>query len=161
MRKLLSLALPLLLASCAAHTPAPSEWSGTLWGKAVTWRIVAPGSIQSPPGRHFVGYATSDLLAGTCLVEVDAAALVRAPETVPHLVAHEVGHCAQGWFLLLGLPRPDLGEYYAGYLEGWAETYALAYLRACGSSLAPLGWNDGRPAACAAPPDPREVRAAF
>lgn len=160
MRRLLPLLA--LLTSCSAfHAPAPSEWTSTVHGMAITWRLVTPGSIAGPPGHQYAGYATSSPLERACRVELDAGVLVRAPELVPHLAAHEVGHCMQGRFLLPGLPRPDLGPYYASGMEGWAETYALAYLAACGPSLAPLGWADPRPADCEHPPDPRTVRAAL
>lgn len=47
------------------------------------------------------------------------------------------------------------GEYYRPAVEGFAESYARAYIAACGDNLAPLGYGSGP--ACVLP-DPRTVR---
>ena len=77
------------------------------------------------------------------------------------VAAHEVGHCFQFRYLLPGIPRPDLGSYTASGAEGFAETYARAYLAACGDSLRPLGWADLGVPSCDEAPDPRAVAAAY
>lgn len=148
----LVLLLALLLTACGVTAPPrdTGQWTTTTHGVTVTWRYVAPGSLGK-----YSGWATY-LPAGTsCVVDLDPAL---SDGQLARVAAHEYGHCAQARYLLPGIPRPDLGSYYATGTEGYAETYALAYLAACGYSLRPLGWTDRREPSCDTAPDPRTIR---
>lgn len=159
MKRALLLLTTLALVACGGAPPVPSgpdlkpQWAATVRGVPVTWEIVQPGSLgrlDGDPNGPVVG-ARAHMGARPCRIEIDTAA-TRADMAL--YAAHEVGHCLQAFYKLPGIPRPDLGPYFAGGTEGFAETYALAYKAACGDSLEPLGWKDARVATCTLAPDP-------
>lgn len=157
------LPLLLILAACAptppptppgSPTPEP-RWTATVRGVPLVWEIVAPGALGllygtvGPPvgGRAHMGERP-------CRVALDVEA---TRGEWARYAAHEAAHCLQVALRLPGRTRPDLGAYYADPAEGFAETYARAYVRTCGESLRPLGWRDARVPTCAAAPDPRAI----
>lgn len=176
MRKITLIALLALLMTACTVTPddppappgppvnvilAPErdtgQWVTTVHGVTVTWRATAPGTANRDnhdPKLFFVGWASSAVGSKTCVVDID---LVNARREQARIAAHEYGHCAQATYNLPGIPRADLGSYYAAPGEGYAETYAQAYLEACGNSLKPLGFQDFAVPTCAEAPDPRTV----
>ena len=155
MRRLFLL-LPLLLAGCGIVAPPRdnAQWQSTLYDTSITWRATAPGAMLSD--RAYIGFALALPTGQSCVVDID---LALARYELARVAAHEAGHCFQARHLLAGIPRPDLGDYYSGGIEGFAQTYALAYLKACGDSLKPLGWKDFAVPTCAEAPDPRTVKA--
>ncbi|THF70523.1 hypothetical protein E7T06_07410 [Deinococcus sp. Arct2-2] len=146
------LLLAVFLSACSVTAPPrdSGQWTTTVFDTSITWRWVAPGGL----GPNW-GYANSAPGGGSCVVDLDPAL---ARDVLVRVAAHEAAHCFAGRYLISGFPRPDLGPYYNTPFEGYAQTYALAYLATCGESLAPLGWVDPRPALCASPPDPRSIR---
>ena len=157
MRRLFLL-LPLLLAGCGIVAPPRdnAQWQSSVQGVQITWRYVAPAALGTVGSAPIIGHASTVLLGQSCVIDLDPA-LVR--QALPLVAAHEVGHCLQMRYVLPSLPRPDLGEYFAAGREGYAQTYALAYLAACGDSLKPLGWADYSVPTCAEAPDPTRVYA--
>lgn len=154
MRRVLLTLAAMALTSCGVTAPPRdnAQWNTTVHGVAVTWRWTNPGALR---GGQDVAEARSIWLGNNCVVDIDP---LLSEGGITRTAAHEYGHCAQARYLLPGIPRPDLGAYYADAGEGFAETYALAYLRECGSSLRPLGWLDRWKSLCATPPDPRTIR---
>lgn len=156
--------LPLLLLAACAPTPPPTppgsptpepRWTATVRGVPLVWETVEPGTLGllygtvGPP----VG-GRAHLREHPCRVEIDVDA---TRGQWAQVAAHEAAHCFQVALRVPGRARPDLGEYYADPAEGYAETYALAYVRACGESLRPLGWRDARVPTCDQPPDPTHL----
>ena len=155
MKALLAL-LPLLLTACAIQA-APrdnAQWTSTVQGVSITWRAVTPGTLGTQGGYPIAARATNLPGGSSCVVDID---MNRARFTMARIAAHEAGHCLQARYLLAGIPRPDISPYHAGGSEGFAETYALRYLSACGDSLRPLGWQDQIAPLCAEAPDPRSI----
>lgn len=153
------LLLASLLAACSVTAPPRdnAQFTTALHGVTVTWRYVSPGALgPATPHLPKIGHATWGLGGGACVVDIDPAL---SRQQLTRVAAHEYFHCAAARYLLPGRPRPDLGTYWASPGEGAAQTYALAYLQACGDSLRPLGWQDLVPQACAEAPDPKEVAA--
>lgn len=149
MKRLLSI---LLLTSCSVTLPpGDPQWTGDVQGVTIYWRYAVPGEL--PAGQ--VEHADYLPLGLTCAVRVDP--MLSGP-SLTRAAAHGAGHCLQARYLLAGFSRPDLPAYFTDPDEGFAETYAEAYLRACGGSLRPLGWSDPVPAHCSAAPDPSTVR---
>lgn len=148
--------LALALTACGIVAPARdnAQWDSTVHGVSVTWRATAPAALGQVSTGHVAGHATAAPLGTSCVVDLD---LTRSRYALARIAAHEYMHCAQARYLLPGLPRPDLGAHYASGNEGLAETYARAYVQACGDSLAPLGWADLNVPTCAQAPDPRTV----
>lgn len=161
-RKLLRAALisgAALLVGCNITAPPrdTGQFQATVWDVVITWRYVNPDALRTEAGA-VGGHTTWGPGNRSCVVDLDASA---SRFKFTQVVAHEAGHCFQARYLLPGISRPDLGDYFSNPLEGFAETYALAYLAACGDSLSPLGWRDFRVPFCAEAPDPREVSAAW
>lgn len=154
---ILAALLALLLSGCQVVAPPRdrAQWTSTVHGVQVTWRLVNPGTLRT---EHLpiVGVAQGGPLVQSCVVDID---VTLARRELARVAAHEYAHCAQGHYLIPLLSRPDLGAYYASLLEGWPETYARAYLAACGDSLLPLGWADMGTPMCAQAPHPLDVRA--
>ena len=152
MKRLLAPMLALLLTACGIGLPPAdgSTWTTTAAGITATWRWVQPGSL----GANIIGRA--QWWPG-CDIGLDAR--LRAggemENTLPFVAAHELGHCLQRTYSIPGISRPDLREYARDPKEGWADTYASAYLASCGNSVEPL-WR-GDPCA----PDPRTVYANY
>lgn len=155
----LTLLLAGLLAACSVQAPPRdnAQFQATVWDVTITWRYVNPDALNRGHGS-VAGRATWGPGGRSCVVDLDASGSRRK---FTQVVAHEAAHCFQARHLLPGIARPDLGTYFASPVEGFAETYALAYMAACGDSLRPLGWADYRVALCAQAPDPREVSAAW
>ena len=159
MKRLLLLAA-LALTACGIQAPARdnAQWTSTVQGVEITWRATAPGGLGQIKDGPVVGHA-ANLPGGVfCVIDLD---LAQARHELVRVAAHEVGHCFQFRYLLPGIPRPDLGSYTASGAEGFAETYARAYLTACGDSLRPLGMIDLRAPSCDEAPDPRAVAATY
>lgn len=163
MRRSLLPLLAALLVGCGAAPPPPTSptleprWTATVRGVPIIWEIVRPGSLGrlwGDPNGPVVG-ARAYMGERPCRIQIDT---VETRADMPGFAAHEVGHCLQAFHGLPGIPRPELGGYWADPTEGFAETFAEAYRAACGPSLAPLGWSDTRPARCAEVPDPRGLR---
>ena len=156
MKRLLTLPL-LLLASCGIVAPARdnAQWQTSTHNVSVTWRATTPGGLGHIKAGRVLGHASWFLAGTNCVVDID---LAQSRAELARVAAHEYGHCAQARYLLPGIPRPDLRAYTADPREGYAETYALTYLAACGDSLRPLGWTDYAVPLCAEAPDPRSVR---
>lgn len=156
--KRLLLLLALALAACGIQAPPRdnAQWQSEVHGVSVTWRATAPAALGQVSTGHVAGYATAAPLGASCVVDLD---LTRSRYALARIAAHEYMHCAQARYLLPGLPRPDLGPHFATGNEGLAETYARAYVEACGDSLRPLGWADLSVPTCAEAPDPRAVAA--
>lgn len=154
MHKLLPLAL--ILTACGVTAPPRdnAQWQSVVHGVSVTWRATAPGGLGHIGALPRVGYALALPAGQSCVVDID---LALSRHMLARIAAHEYMHCAQARYLLPGRPRPDLGDYYASGNEGLAETYARAYLAACGDSLAALGWKDLVAPTCAEAPDPRTL----
>lgn len=150
--------LALALTACGIVAPARdnAQWDSTIHGVSVTWRATAPGGLGRIEAGEVLGHATWVLAGTNCVVDID---LARSHAQLARVAAHEYAHCAQARYLLPGLPRPDLGAYFADPREGFAETYARAYVAACGDALSPLGWVDFNVPLCAEAPDPRAVAA--
>lgn len=144
--------LALLLSACSVTVPPRdnAQWVTRVWGTDITWRWVNPGGLGGNTG----GYAISAPGGASCAVDLDPAL---SREQLPMVAAHEAGHCLAGRYLIWGFSRPDLGAYFDTPFEGFAQTYALTYVAACGESLTPLGWVDPRPSTCTSPPDPRLI----
>lgn len=147
----------LALAGCGITAPPrdDAQWQSEVQGVTITWRATAPSALGD--ARHAgpaVGYASWMLAGQTCVVDLD---MTLARHELTRVAAHEAGHCLQARHLLPGLPRPDLGAYFADPQEGYAETYARTYLAACGDSLRPLGWADTAAPSCTDAPDPRTI----
>ncbi|UQN10354.1 hypothetical protein [Deinococcus sp. QL22] len=144
--------LALLLSACSVTVPPRdnAQWTTTVLDTQITWRWVSPGGL----GGNLGGYAISAPGGKSCVVDIDPSL---SRDQIPMVAAHEAGHCLAGRYLILGFSRPDLGPYFDNPFEGFAQTYALAYLAACGQSLKALGWIDLRPSRCEAPPDPRSI----
>ena len=155
MKRLLTLPL-LLLASCGIVAPARdnAQWQTSTHNVSVTWRATSPGGLGRMESGSVLGHASWFLAGTNCVVDMD---LAQSRAQLVRVAAHEYGHCAQAKYLLPGIPRPEFGPYFADPTEGFAETYARAYLAACGDSLRPLGWSDLAVPLCAEAPDPRAV----
>lgn len=158
MFRCLALLFAFILTSCNITAPPRdnAQWQSEVHGVLVTWRATAPAALGQVSTGHVAGYATAAPLGTSCVVDLD---LTRSRYALARIAAHEYMHCAQARYLLPGLPRPDLGPHFATGNEGLAETYALAYVAACGDSLRPLGWADLSVPTCAEAPDPRTVAA--
>lgn len=149
------LVLPFVLAACGLHPP-PVLGSVVVHGVPIVFEVMrgsphlAEARVQSLP----------------CRVRVEAGVLLASNRwNVAETFAHEVSHCldahvlgwAHGGFTRGDCPA-EVDELSRAYRcapeELFARAYASAYVRACGPSLQPLGF-DG--ASCAAP-DPRSVR---
>lgn len=156
-----SLFLAALLSACGLPAPPPvvpqaflhaTDWQTTLYGVTVTTRLVAPGALGGQDGLAYTAFA--HIRPEGRFIEVDVA-LSRGKLT--RVVAHEWGHHFQWAFGLPGIPRPDIDARAADPQEGYAETYARAYVAACGDSLRPLGWADFNVPSCGEAPDPRSI----
>lgn len=156
--KLNPLPIILLLAACNITAPPRdnAQWSSTVHGVDVTWRATAPAALGQVSTGNVAGHALTAPLGQSCVVDID---MTRSRYALARVAAHEYMHCAQARYLLPGIPRPDLGAHFESGNEGLAETYALAYVKACGDSLAALGWPDLAVPTCAEAPDPRTVAA--
>ena len=149
MKRLLAPLLALLTACGVTAPPRDTgQWTSTVHGVEITWRLNQAQALGA-----WDGLAHSVLGGKSCVVDVNATA--RAQLT--RLAAHEAGHCLQAAFLLPGFDRADIAPYFADPKEGFAESYARAYLKACGDSLKPLGWQDANTASCTEAPDPRTI----
>ncbi|MFC4639511.1 hypothetical protein [Deinococcus hohokamensis] len=158
MSRALILCLLALVPSCAPRVLSAPGWQTTLRGTRVSVRLV--------DAREF-GYCSDRLVGCTvpvgrdCLVLLDRQYFLNGtPRQKTLLLAHEVGHCLDGSHLAyshggFGDAGKIYGPYYAAPVEGFAEGYARAYLDACGTNLAPLGWGVGEKCPL---PDPRQVR---
>ncbi|MCP2015876.1 hypothetical protein L1280_003056 [Deinococcus sp. HSC-46F16] len=152
----LCLLAPLLAGCTVVSTPRDAaQWTTTVHGVTVTWRWVAPGTLQRRGDTPYAGYTLTLPLAQGCVVDIDPAL---SRHDLVRVAAHEYGHCAAGRYLQLGVADPQgLSAYHRQLWEQWPERYAQAYLAACGPSLRPLGWYDLVQATCAEAPDPRTV----
>ncbi|MFC4427535.1 hypothetical protein [Deinococcus navajonensis] len=155
-------ALLTLLTACAPAVFSAPGWQAVVLDTRVTVRLV--------DAREF-GYCSVTLVGCTvpvgrdCLVLLDRRYFLNGtPRQQTLLLAHEIGHCLDGSRLAYshgGFHDAGrvYGAYYASPVEGFAEGYARAYLAACGTNLAPLGWTRaGEAAAGCVIPDPRQVR---
>lgn len=156
--KRLLLLLTLTLTACNITAPPRdnAQWQTSTHGVDVTWRATAPSALGQTSTGHIAGHALAAPLGQSCVVDID---LTRSRYALARVAAHEYMHCAQARYLLPGIPRPDLGAHFESGNEGLAETYARAYVAACGDSLRPLGWPDLAVPTCAEAPDPRTVAA--
>lgn len=157
-RALTALALPLLLASCGGFT-APArdnaQWTTELHGTTITWRWTEPGALEREYGPGAAGH-TQFTPGGThCVIDIDP---VASRASLTRVAAHEAGHCLAGRYLRVGADPQNDDPYTHQLMEQWPEAYAQEYLRTCGLSLAPLGWDDRRQAACAAAPDVDDIQ---
>jgi hypothetical protein len=146
--------LAVLLSACSVSVPPRdnAQWTTQVWDTSITWRWTNPGALGGTRG----GEAFPAIGGNSCVVDIDPAL---SRNQLSMVAAHEAGHCLAGKYLIWGFPRPDLGPYYDNPFEGFAQTYALAYLASCGQSLKALGWVDLRPSNCEHPPDPRLIHA--
>ncbi|WP_339098323.1 hypothetical protein WDJ50_18330 (plasmid) [Deinococcus sp. VB142] len=158
MLRFLALLFALTLTSCNITAPPRdnAQWQTSTYGVDVTWRATAPSALGQTSTGHIAGYALAAPLGQSCVVDID---LTRSRYALARVAAHEYMHCAAARYLLPGIPRPDLGAHFESGSEGLAETYARAYVAACGDSLRALGWPDLAVPTCAEAPDPRAVAA--
>lgn len=153
--------LTLALAACGPAglltAPALSEHHTTVDGMPVTVRVVPPTGESAGAAIYLLGHCTI--------------AIAQGHEHDPHLLAHELGHCADAHHLNWthnGWRDGDgcvYGRHYCPAHEGYAEGYARAYREACGAAapiaLEPAAATCNLPAAEAVTrptgPDPREM----
>lgn len=147
-----------LLSACAPRVLVAPGWDFVALGTRASVKLV--------DAREF-GYCSAKLVGCTaplgqgCVIMLDRHYFLSGtPRQQTLLLAHEFGHCLDGSRLgyshnHVGTAGAVYGPYYRPAVEGFAEAYARAYLRECGTNLAPLGW--GRGDACALP-DPRRVK---
>lgn len=160
----LTLSLPAdAQAPVSAPPIADSAFPAVVRGVPIAYVMAAPGEVNDPKtGERFAGRAR--FVGGVCVVELDAGEALWNPEWATVTIWHEVAHCldfASG-FTHFGWRDGDaceLGPYYCRAAEGFAQTYALAAIRACGESLYPLGFRgDSRLTRCKEAPDPALVK---
>lgn len=148
------LVMTFLLSGCATlsmhYAPPIKSWETHLEGMRVEYKIV---------DRHKHS-GTAVYAFGTCSITLSTS----VTHLYKHLVlaaAHEVAHCLDG--SQLGWSHNgfedegcELGDYFCAPAEGFAETWALAYIDKCGYARDPLGLipPDERPCEL---PDPRTV----
>ena len=157
---LLLAALPLsaMLGSCAPRVLGAEGWRFQRGDTAGEVRLVS---------RQDFGVCSPKLVGCTvplghgCLIMLDRTYFLNGtPRQRTLLLAHEVGHCLDASVLEyghggVGAQGAVYGEYYRPAVEGFAESYARAYIAACGDNLAPLGYGSGPECVV---PDPRTVR---
>ncbi|WP_291424593.1 hypothetical protein [Deinococcus sp.] len=162
MRRLL-LACLLVLSSCAPSVLGARGWDFRALRTNAQVRLVDSKDFGFCSAK-MVG-CTAPLGQG-CVIMLDQTYFLNGtPTQKTLLLAHEFGHCLDGSRLLyshnhVGDSGKVYGPYYRPAVEGFAEAYARAYLKACGTNLALLGWETApqdRGAACELP-DPKAVR---
>lgn len=157
-RFLTTLALPLLLASCGGFTTPErdnAQWTTELHGVSITWRWTEPGALERRHGPGVAGFALFTPGGSSCVIDIDPVATRMA---LTRVAAHEAGHCLAGRYFKVGAKHNNPDPHANELMEQWPEAYAQAYLRTCGLSLAPLGWDDRRQATCTAPPNVDDIK---
>lgn len=135
--------------------PPPST---VIHGVPILYRVVPLSTLRTTPERAKV-IAQAILGSPTCTVEVGEGWLSA------WVVAHEVAHCLDYYRLNYthgGFQREGcaLREYACAPEEGYADTYALLYLKRFGPRLDVLGWP-GEPTTSEQPPTAEEVTPAL
>ncbi|WP_278913935.1 hypothetical protein [Deinococcus wulumuqiensis] len=157
----LALAAPLLalLPACSPRVLSADGWNFRVGDTQGAVRLVS---------RQEFGVCSARLVGCTvpvghgCLVMLDRDYFLNGtPRQRTLLLAHEVGHCLDASVLEyghggIGAQGAVYGEYYRPAVEGFAESYARAYVARCGDNLAPLGYGAGPECEV---PDPRRVTA--
>lgn len=156
--RLFLLALAFALTACAPRVLVASGWDFVA--------LQTKAQVKLVSSQEF-GFCSAKLVGCTaplgqgCVIMLDQHYFLNGtPRQQTLLLAHEFGHCLDGSKLLyshnhVGDQGKVYGAYYAAAVEGFAEAYARAYLAACGTNLAPLGWGQGPDCVL---PDPRAVR---
>lgn len=126
--------IPLLLALTFSLAGAQN-----LFGYTVQARVTVKGVrviyAVAPAGKLGRPGSSTNTPFG-CLVLIDPN-FVHAAN-----VAHELGHCLdQGYSRSFGSAGCRIREYACDPAEGYADTFALAYIFTQGQDLAPLGWT--------------------
>ncbi|MDR6218483.1 hypothetical protein [Deinococcus soli (ex Cha et al. 2016)] len=149
-------AFAVLRSVVAPHT----AWKTTVLGVGVKYVVTRPNTV-------FLGRMRNVSPALDCTVEIaidpDFMQALGAKNYLAWISAHEIGHCLDARLLssshnhtaAKGPPLEAYGDTNLGRAETFGDAYALAYLKACGNRLAPLGWPQ-RDGTCTLP-DPATV----